>query len=151
MHVHNHFSYGQRHTVYANAHTHWRRTRTPSRAHRATCGGAAPCPYCAAALMETLWVSHSGAAEITIDLNIHHNADVVELQLSAPHTHNTFGWLFQLGLAGALLLFCTDSSFHRVRRDKNRLKFSLCCTHLKPLHCEKSFNAVPLRRKKNNP
>lgn len=80
-------------------------------------------------------------------LNIHLNADV-ELQL-LPHTANTFGWLFQLGLSGALLLFCTDSSFHRVRRDKAASSF-FYYTHLKPLDCEKSFNAVPLRGEKNS-
>lgn len=80
-------------------------------------------------------------------LNIHLNADV-ELQL-LPHTANTFGWLFQLGLSGALLLFCTDSSFHRVRRDKAASSF-FYYTHLKSLDCEKSFNAVPLRGEKNS-
>lgn len=80
-------------------------------------------------------------------LNIHLNADV-ELQVSS-HTDNTFGWLFQLGLSDALLLFCTDSSFHWVRRDKAASSF-LYYTHLKPLSCEKSFNAVPLRGEKNS-
>lgn len=83
----------------------------------------------------------------TRHLNIHLNADA-ELQLS-PHTDNTFGWLFQLGLSSALLLFCTDSSFHWVRRDKATSSF-LYYTHLKPLDCEKSFNAVPLRGEKNS-
>jgi len=62
---------------------------------------------------------------------------------------NTFGWLFQLGLGGALILFCTDSSFHRVRRDKAASSL-LYHSHSKPFNCERSFNAVPLRGEKNN-
>lgn len=71
-------------------------------------------------------------------LNIHSNPD---------NTH--LGDSLQLGLSGALLLFCTDSSFHWVHRDKAASSF-FYYTHLQPLDCEKSFNAVPLREEKNS-
>lgn len=81
-------------------------------------------------------------------LNIHPNADA-ELGLS-PHTANThLADSSQLGLGGAARLFCTDSSFHRVRRDKAASSF-FYYTHLRPLDCEKSFNAVPLRERRKN-
>lgn len=81
-------------------------------------------------------------------LNIHPNADA-ELRLS-PHTANThLADSSQLGLGGAARLFCTDSSFHWVRRDKAASSF-FYYTHLRPLDCEKSFNAVPLRERRKN-
>lgn len=102
-------------------------------------------------MLRTRWNVHTQRACMRSwdphHLNSHLNADV-ELRL-LPHTDNTFGWLFQLGLSSAPLLICTDSSFQRVHRDKAASSF-LYYTHLKPLDCEKSFNAVPLRGEKNS-
>lgn len=79
-------------------------------------------------------------------LSIHLNADAG----LSPHTDNThLADSSQLGLGGAPLLSCTESSFHWVRRDKAAWSF-FCYTRLKPLECEKSFNAVPLRGERNN-
>lgn len=122
--------------------------------HKSNCMRCDICPCCVPAHVwkhcgrrVAHFSTHGTCSWALHHLNIQLNADV-ELQLS-PHTDNTFGWLFQLGLSSALLLSCTDSSFHWIRRDKAASSF-LYYTHLKPLDCEKSFNAVPLRGEKNS-
>lgn len=72
----------------------------------------------------------------------HLNADAGH----SPHTDNThLADSSQLGRGGAP----APSSFQRVRRDKAASGF-FCSARLKPLECERSFNAVPLRGERNS-